>query len=77
LRPGSQSVYLAVSANILYGYENEACVKIADGRSSLTPNERAFLASQLPIERVGKMIMIYRLGADFLRTEEHRGGQGG
>ena len=59
--PGSRPAYLAVSADILYGYEVTNCVQIEDGRSSLDPGQREFLAGRRPFERVGKTIRIYRL----------------
>lgn len=60
-KPGENPVYLAVSQNVLHGYEGTSCVRVASGNSSLNPEQRALLAGRPPLERVGRTINVYRL----------------
>jgi hypothetical protein len=53
--------YLAVSENVLFGYESGICVQVAGARCSLDENEREILLRREPHTRVGRTIRIYRL----------------
>jgi hypothetical protein len=53
--------YLAVSENVLFGYQPGICVQLAGGRGSLGENEREMLLLRQPQTRVGRTIRIYRL----------------
>lgn len=74
-RPASQSwresVYLAVSENILFGYEVNNTVIIAGGLSWLNDDQRSALANRLPFDRVGRTICIYRV-SDLLEDPTFR-----
>jgi hypothetical protein len=58
---GDQPGYLAVSSNILYGYDSMICIKIAGGESTLIEGQRNTLLRHLPLLWVGRTISIYRL----------------
>lgn len=57
--PGA--AFLAVSDNIVYGYEPGVCVSIDDGHSALSPEQCETLQRIEPYDRVGRTIRIYRL----------------
>src|SRR5262249_31190237 len=61
--PWEQAKYLAVSANILYGYESGTCLSVDRGHSSLTDGQRFKLSTLKPDDRVGRTILIYRTAA--------------
>ncbi len=59
--PGERPSFMAVSANILYGYEAADCVRLGNQRSYLTDSQRALLLIQTPLTRIGRTILIYSL----------------
>ena len=66
--PWESSLYLAVSANALFGYETYQCLAIQGTNSPLTAAERDLLLTQEPYDRVGNTIRIYRIrGLEALR----------
>jgi hypothetical protein len=58
--PGDNPAYLAVSEDILHGYEQNT-IQVDDGRSWLDPDQRERLLRLRPFARVGRTIRIYRL----------------
>jgi hypothetical protein len=58
--PGDNPAYLAVSEDILHGYEQNS-IQVDDGRSWLDPDQRERLLRLRPFARVGRTIRIYRL----------------
>jgi hypothetical protein len=59
--PGDGAAYLAVSADILFGYETQYCVDVAGGRSPLALEQREALNGRRPFDKVGRTIWIYRI----------------
>jgi dolichyl-phosphate-mannose-protein mannosyltransferase len=59
--PWERSAYLAVSENILFGYESDNCVDIGRARVYLDQNQRRAILRLRPFEWVGRTIRIYRL----------------
>jgi hypothetical protein len=55
------SRYLAVSEDVLFGYEPGICVQIAGGRCFMGEAEREALLRSEPFTRVGRTIRIYRM----------------
>jgi hypothetical protein len=68
--PGEHAAYLAVSANILFGYEAGHCIQVAGGHSSLSQDQREALLRLQPCARVGRTIRIYRL-RDLPPAQQH------
>jgi RNA polymerase sigma factor (sigma-70 family) len=64
--PASQhwegATYVAVSANVLFGYEVAQGIAIGGHYARMTPEQRDFLLSREPCDRVGRTIRIYKLG---------------
>lgn len=60
--PGGATAYLAVSANVILGYENEVCIQIAGDHSFLSSELRRSLLRLKPYARVGRTICVYRVG---------------
>jgi len=58
--PGDDPAYLAVSENMLHGYEQN-WIHVDGGPSWLDPGQRAELLRLRPIARVGRTIRIYRM----------------
>jgi hypothetical protein len=59
--PWDRSTYLAISADILFGYEVEHCVTVAGADSSIDEYQRKIMLRQQPFAQVGRTIRIYRL----------------
>jgi hypothetical protein len=59
--PGDQATYLAVSEDVLHGYNAENSIQIGGGRSSLDYEHRAALLRYQPFGRIGRTVRIYRL----------------
>jgi len=60
--PLERPLYLALSANILYGYEVMSCVGTARGTPQISETQRAAYLDRRPCDYVGRTIRIYRLG---------------
>ena len=54
------ATFVAVSENILFGYDADICVSIDDDQSSLGLEQLNFLQTMTPFDRVGRTIRIYR-----------------
>jgi hypothetical protein len=56
-----QNTYVAVSIDILFGYEKGVTVDVGERRSSISERRRSVLTSIIPYARVGRTIRILRL----------------
>ena len=62
MSPGwESSAYLALSTNVLFGYETSVCVSIAGGGSSFDEALRAGLLRREPLYCCGRTVRIYRI----------------
>lgn len=59
--PREGAAYIAVSADVLFGYEAKQCVKVSGSPVTLTSTQRKVLRSHAPWARVGNTVWIYRL----------------
>ena len=60
--PWKESAYLAISKNVLYGYQGGARLSMSEGHQSVNPEQATELARHRPFDRVGRSIVIYRIG---------------
>ena len=59
--PWETSTFLAVSANILFGYAENSSVRVAGGHSLLGEDRRDELLRQQSYDHVGRTIRVYRI----------------
>ena len=59
--PRDRAAYVAVSADALFGYETEQCIKVSGSPVPLTPAQRAVLRAHVPWARVGRTLWVFRL----------------
>ena len=59
--PSQGPTYLAISQNVLFGYQGGHCVSVGGKNPSMDENKRAALLRQLPYDYVGRTIKIYCL----------------
>ncbi|AGA28186.1 ArnT family glycosyltransferase [Singulisphaera acidiphila] len=59
--PGERAAYLAISVDMLFGYESENSVTIGQNYPSISDEQQLALPFLKPLARIGRTIRIYRL----------------
>jgi hypothetical protein len=59
--PGERAAYLAVSEDVLHGYESNRCIELAGANAFLRPDQCEALRGLDPYAVVGRTIRVYRM----------------